>query len=227
MEQRVETPAGPIALTCTVEDVEPHPIRRSGTATIIEQWSVPAHLDVVVVLADVDPPLGQDHGPLDGYLGVVWSFRAHRPCGPITVGAHLVDPRARDFVGGNNGEWLEAVTYDSPTLALSIGTHDDQILRARAGRRLENASGSALPCSWAPLLEDAWQGEFGARGDARGVVVRVPSLGADERADLHVAVAWGPPGADVATWFAVDTGPDQILAAVAEAGRVNGLLGLL
>lgn len=150
MRQVLMTPGGLLELTCAVGGVRPTLVHTHGSATVLERWSSPHHLDIRVVRADIDPPFGQTYGPVDGYLAVVWTLDAHEPCGPIAIGAHFTDPTAREHLSGNNGEWLEAVDHDLDAGSLSIGTQDDEALLARARRdtstRLGPPQGLGLRC---------------------------------------------------------------------------------
>ncbi len=216
------TPAGPVELVCLVDGLEPAlvDVQPLGSG-VREIWASPGQLEVGFLRTDLGPPRhGQDRPPLDGYVGVVWTLSAQVACGPLTFGAHLIDPLVEEDTGPNSGECLSAVTYETDDYALSIGTQDDEALYAQTTVRPGSWAQPRLPPEWAPALAVPWSGEYGAREDTTGVTVHLPPLLAGQEADVHVAIAWGPKSHpdDAGTWFAVDTDPGWISAA-ARGGR--------
>jgi hypothetical protein len=210
------TPAGPLELTCSIDGPQALVLTASRPLPtgVVETWSISDQFEVTFVVAHIDAPLSDHWLPLDGYVGAVWSLRARRPCGVLTLGARLTAADAPDHAGYNGGDQLAAITYEREELVLSVGTHDDDALGRRASGS-EYAWGSPLPAEWANDLPALWstagRREFGVVASGPGLSWRLPPLPAGAQADIHVAVGWGPNRDDAATWSAVDTEPSRIL----------------
>jgi hypothetical protein len=210
------TPAGPVELTCSVDGHEA--LTLTGTRAlprgVVETWGCADRLEVTLVVAHIDPPLSEDWPPLDGYVGAVWSMRARRPCGALTLGARLTAADAPARSGYDGSDQLAAVTHRRDGLVLSVGTHDDDALGRRASRS-EHSWGPPLPAEWTTDLPALWsvagRGGFGVAAEGAGLSWHLPALPAGAQADIHVAVGWGPDRDDAATWYAVDTEPGRVL----------------
>jgi hypothetical protein len=220
----IPTPLGDVLLTCEVDGFETwtasaRPLPR-GTE---RHWVGVDRVDVGLVVVDLDPP-----SAVDRCVGVVWTVRtADRPSGALTFTASK--SIAPDEVGGPDvGQALAAVSYSARGVALTVGTDDDQALAERAGVPVPTSPPgraarpwppveSPLPARWRDDLPHPWEDtppevrRFGAQARDDGLTVRLPPVPADHRADVHVAVAWGPDRDDAAPWYAVLTSAERIL----------------
>lgn len=208
------TPFGPVVLACALGGREVG-VPDEVTDRVAGGWVARCRTDVAdvrVMAAPVAPPLTDHFGPLDGYWGVVWSIDATIGIGSVSVSAVLRDFPPGVSGGGDCGELLAAVTYENLDTVLSIGTHDEEALDARAGVEAGRWVGP-LPSRWRGLLWPQRQSRFAVDvGRRHGVECQLPGLEPGEHVDLHVAIAWGPRRDDAATWYAVDTTPEQILS---------------
>lgn len=76
----------------------------------------------------------------------MWSLRARRPCGALTLGAHLTAADAPALTGYEGGDQLTAVIYRRDGLVPSVGTHDDDAL----GRRTSTSPSAGGPTATTP-----------------------------------------------------------------------------
>jgi len=98
-------------------------------------------------------------------------------------------------------------------VTLTVGTHDDDALLARAGSDHEpRCGGPPLPRAWAPELSPPGPLAVTASESPAGLVYRLPVFRPGDSADLHAAIGWAPPADDVAVRLAVDTSPAYIRA---------------
>ncbi|MBD8058006.1 hypothetical protein IC607_03380 [Cellulomonas sp. JH27-2] len=216
LEHTVATPLGEITLACDVEDVRfPAPVRRPLRTGSAQTWSVSGVVDVTLVVAHVDSRLADYGEPLDDFVGAVWMVVAHAPVGPTTITSRLA---GKGRGGIESDEGLCAVTYERGGVALAIGTHDDDVL---ARRVRDQPRVDALPRQWGQLLtpDSGPPTDFGTGFDGATLVIRLPPMPPQGRADIHVAVAWGPDRDDDAPWLAVDGhSPTSILTAALRDG---------
>jgi hypothetical protein len=180
-------------------------------------WCWPDTVQLRLTAAPIAPPLDDHFEPLDGYWGVVWTIQAQAELESVTISAVLAALPDDAVGGGDTGELLAAVTYETADLTLSIGGHDEDALHRRASHDAPRWGGP-LPRRWAPRLWPLWQTPFGVDlHHQHGLVCRLPGLLPGERVELHVAIAWGPRRDDAATWYAVDTTPERILSQTSPA----------
>lgn len=225
MRTALQTPIGPIDLTWTIEGHEERSLGRvtpvrGGT---VQEWPGD-DVDVRLVVARFDPRvLPEMAASLDDTVAAVWTLRPRRDIGASSFRALLSAPGVEDHTGGDGGQHLAARTYERDGFRLTIGTHWDDALAARAGLDGGARPGPALPASWArlldpfarrPVLLPSGEKAFGAWDEPRGVGVHFPPAPAGSTVDVHVAIAWGhvrdADGED-ATRFAADTSPDDVL----------------
>ncbi|RZS45217.1 hypothetical protein EV193_1011104 [Herbihabitans rhizosphaerae] len=158
-------------------------------------------------VAEVDPALGDHLEPIAACWGAVWRITASARTPELRLSATLTALPDGVRGGADTGERLAAVTYENADTRLSIGTHDEEAIRARCG--------TDLPASWADAFpeHEPWNSEFGVDcgRTTPGLTWRLPPLAAGESCVIHAAVAWGPARDDAATWIAVDTDPTRLL----------------
>lgn len=214
-EFEVSTPLGAVAVSIEVDtaDEAVHEQRaRLTSGAVLARWWTDSRLEVRALLVRYDEQWnarGLFSGAVSGCRGVMWSVLSERGTSAVVVRAtmplgHVASP--------NTGEWLEAAEVESPAWTVTAGGPDDELLSVKVG--------SGLPASWEGKV--GWPGDvpaaasspYGATAGAQGVTWLLPPLEPRERATTHVAIAWAPPDADehgVTSWFAVDTGPTDLL----------------
>jgi hypothetical protein len=212
----VATPFGLVVLHCTLGDRvagPPHDLVHPKTEGWVARWCWPETAQLRLAAARIVPPLDAHFEPLDGYWGVVWSVQALGALESVTISAILAALPEDAAGGGDTGELLATVTYETADMTLSIGGHDEEALLARASHHDAPQWGGPLPSRWATQLLPLWEAPFGVDLHHQHVLVyRLPGLHPGERVDLHIAIAWGRRRDDAATWYAVDTTPEGILS---------------
>jgi hypothetical protein len=139
----------------------------------------------------------------------MWRVRAGDVTGPLRFGCAWSPMNRWREGGAETGEHLEAMTWTDGATRVTAGTADGEMLfaRARAGELLPRRWAS--PAVWGGRPSD---GLFVATYEADGLTVELPPLLAGEQCQVHLTVAWAPESDDAATWFAVDTTPQAVLA---------------
>lgn len=99
------------------------------------------------------------------------------------------------------GEGLAAQTWENPFVRLTIGTEDEDYLQQRASNQ------DWLPYRFKNLIVDSIDYL------KNGIKVSFPEFQENEIAQVHFTVAWTY--REIATWFAVDERPKDILKQIA------------
>jgi hypothetical protein len=134
----------------------------------------------------------------------VWRLTGPRP--EVTLAARLTDPPPDSGGGADSGQYLEALTFESPTEVMSFGGPDIGGAHGLAER-------GHLPPRWTSLLPE-WEGpadRYRVATSDTMITWHLPDLLAGESLALPVIVAWGGPAARPATWFAVSANLEQVL----------------
>ena len=206
---RIQTPLGNIITSFWLYDEEMPPASggdevRLANGAVIQRWEESAG-DFEVLQTSVVPPLPPPMR-VQECRAVLWRFVPSRRTGPFLYRAYW-QPGYVWLTGvPEPGPRLDGQTWTDGQTTVSMGTEGADALAFRASQ------GEMLPMR---LAEDLWsKGQNRVMWDDESLFVAMPELEAGELCQLQSVVAWGPAGeAGVASWFALDISPHQILDA--------------
>lgn len=225
---RVATPLGSMALE-TISDGE----LLTATEALVGEGGIELrryehpHAAVELLLLSFPPRLPEGMR-VDECVAAVWRTVAKEDGTALTFRAAW-EPGARIEDGGerDDGESLVSLAWEGPSVRLSLGTSDEDMLCATA------AKGELLPTRLAAtydvlvprLVEHEAFANFAAYlpqtvGERDGLEVELPPLALGETAQIHFVMAWRTGEfhwQNASTWFAVDVSPWDIARMADEA----------
>ncbi|WP_370945761.1 hypothetical protein AB5J62_42760 [Amycolatopsis sp. cg5] len=149
-------------------------------------------------VAPIEPDVPADFPPVTLWAAA-WHIVAEEPVPEVTLTAALTGI-PEDAVGDiDSGERLEAVTFQTADVAVTLGGPDYELVHAYA------ASRDYLPSRWVDELD-----EFPVEiAEPARLIWRLPGLKPGESVKLAVAVAWGEPSEYSVSSYAVDSAVDR------------------
>lgn len=199
----IETPLGRFTLSATLQP----PMQaaamdhvRAGDVDLYMWDAAAARIELRIATPALALPDGMR---ISGARAAMWRVRSRQPLSVVYLSCELVTPTVREPVP-ESGQGLESLLWEAEDINVSLGTPDAD------GLLYFSQDGAPLPASW--TARDAELSTISlVEYRPRGLRVTLPSLAAGELAQTHFVIAWAPPSATDATWFAVDQAPGALL----------------
>lgn len=206
---QVETPLGIVRSFVSINGVE-LPLEEAklfgvGFDGLGAQWRQPQCHAEAVLLRPVNP--FREMYPVAECRAFLWRVRLIQPVASLHFSCRLHANQLLES-GPDSGQFLDAQTWETENIRVTIGTHDDVILSSLAGK------GDMLPPRYETPRPWPWEYLFVAYLPD-GFNVTFTDAEASDEFQIHFAVAWSFDDKEaVATWYAVDTDAERILAGV-------------
>ena len=164
-------------------------------------WALP-RCRVELALWRVVPELPEGMQIAEGWIGH-WRVRLEAAGRLPRLRCSLADGDEGYEGSPENGESLDAKTWEDDRYRITIGTEDSEALASRAGETLPSEWRTPLHALVGARSADGW--EYPVRHEPDGVALMLPEAPGPQVCDFHHAVAWQDVGAgdETSTWYAV------------------------